>query len=111
MDRQGEAWQHLFYRSKAWRAVRARAIARDRYICAGCGQVITDVPQVHHTVELTAVNVSDPAVSLNLALLETLCVPCHNAKHGRFGHGADKETIVGDDLEIDYERRCAFVEQ
>ena len=97
-------WKEKFYNSKAWKHARTAAAHRDKFVCRLCGGVIIGSPEVHHTIELTEQNRHDPAVSLNLDLLETLCHECHDKRHGRFCAG-DKECIVKDDLSIDYGKR------
>ena len=69
-----------FYHSKAWRKVREVALKRDNYLCCRC-----DRPgeHVHHKIRLTPENVNDPAISLNLDNLETLCHACHDQEHAR----------------------------
>jgi len=98
-------WKRRFYNSVLWRQVRALVIERDMGICRYCGEYIVDgPPEVHHVVELTEQNYADPEISLNPELLETLHHECHDARHGRFGKGV-KETIVDDELNVDYLRR------
>lgn len=97
-------WERRFYKSKEWRYVRLFVINRDESICKLCGEFVLDSPVVHHKVCLTEQNYSNPDISLNPALLETLHHDCHNVRHGRFG-GEEKETIVDDALNVDYSRR------
>ena len=97
-------WKHRFYKSKAWKHIRALAIMRDKAVCRSCGEIIIGSPEVHHMVELTESNYIDHTVSLNLDLLETLCHECHDRRHGRFCAG-DKVVIVDYELNIDYSRR------
>ena len=97
-------WARRFYKSDPWLAVRAFVIARDKYVCQLCKGVIIGSPHVHHIIELTEENHTNPEISLNPELLETLHHDCHDERHGRFGH-RPKETIVGADLNIDYKRR------
>lgn len=99
-----QAWARKFYNSKEWQEVRSLVLRRDNHTCQECGEVIIDMPHVHHKIELTEDNFTDPSISLNPDLLETLHHDCHDVQHGRFG-ARIKETIVGDDLNIDYTRR------
>lgn len=97
-------WRKRFLNSQAWKHMRQLVLNRDKYICAECGLLVTDIPEVHHTVELTEENYADPSISLNPKLLITLHHACHDRVHERFGH-ITKSTIVNDDLEIDYKMR------
>lgn len=84
--------------------MRAFVIDRDNAVCRHCGEFVLDVPEVHHTVELTEENYQDPAVSLNPDLLITLHHSCHDVIHERLKQEL-KKTIVNDDLSIDYSKR------
>lgn len=72
-----------FYKSTAWQAVRETAMRRDRYLCVDCMAkgLYTPAEEVHHIRELTPDNIGDPAVSLNLDNLVSLCRECHKARH------------------------------
>jgi 5-methylcytosine-specific restriction endonuclease McrA len=102
------SWKKIFYRSKAWRYVRAQVIQRDMGMCGYCGRNIFDTPVVHHKIALTEANVDDSAVSLNPDLLVTLHEGCHNLVHDKF-KANEKNIIVNDDLSIDYSRRMEVV--
>ena len=65
-----------FYRSKQWRDLRKQILRRDLYTCEDCGGRATEV---HHEIELTPQNISDPAISLNPNLLHSLCHDCHTS--------------------------------
>jgi len=67
-----------FYNSKAWRKLSKAFLLSKYYICERCGGA---GELAHHKTHLTATNIKDPSISLNPALLECLCVPCHNAEH------------------------------
>lgn len=69
-------WARKFYRSVAWRTLRAEVLHRDLYSCEECGGRATEV---HHEIALTPANISDPTVALNPALLHSLCHDCHAA--------------------------------
>lgn len=59
--------------TRAWRNVRAQALARDGHRCVQCG---TSGPlQVHHVVPLAE------GGSMALDALTTLCEHCHRAAH------------------------------
>ena len=69
-------WARKFYRSVAWRTLRAEVLHRDLYSCEECGGRATEV---HHAIPLTPENIDDPTVALNPALLHSLCHDCHAA--------------------------------
>lgn len=72
-----------FYHSKDWKTVRDLKISMVHGLCERClkqGEIRAgDI--VHHTVELNAGNIGDPGVALNVALLEYVCIDCHNLEH------------------------------
>ena len=84
VDFMQKAWQAKFYGSKAWQSCRDVAIKRDAYLCQDCFKAgkITPAEEVHHIIELTAKNVGDASVALNLDNLVSLCRKCHRARHG-----------------------------
>ena len=71
-------WAKAFYKSKAWQQARELALIRDGHVCVWCGDLATEVD---HIIELTAQNVNDPAISLNLNNLRSLCGDCHKQRH------------------------------
>lgn len=97
-------WKRKFYNSKQWKAIRQVIIQRDKGICFFCGKLILTSPEVDHEIELTKDNWMKPEISLNPKLLRLAHHKCHNERHHRFGV-YKKETIVNDELDIDYERR------
>lgn len=66
------------YNSKAWKTCRTAYIASVHGLCERCGGAGYIV---HHKVYLTARNINDPWISLNHALLEYVCLDCHNQEH------------------------------
>jgi 5-methylcytosine-specific restriction endonuclease McrA len=66
-----------FYKSKAWRTVRAQVLRRDHYSCVDCD---CRASEVHHIIELTPDNIDNPDISLNMDNLESLCWDCHNKR-------------------------------
>ena len=72
-----------FYKSKAWQRVRDNTMKRDAWLCQDCLRrgVYTPAEEVHHIQELTAGNINDPEVSLNMANLVSLCRECHRQRH------------------------------
>lgn len=76
---------HKFYKSSAWIKTREIALKRDLYICQDCGK---PAEHVHHIIRLSEANVGNPAVSLNLDNLVSLCHRCHDHRHkGEQGKG------------------------
>lgn len=74
-----------FYNSKEWNNVRTAVLMRDKYLCQHCGRPATEV---HHIIHLTPDNVHDPAVSMNMDNLVSLCRDCHFEEHkGEHGKG------------------------
>ena len=69
-------WAKSFYKSRAWRQLRAEILRRDMFTCEECGARATEV---HHEIELTPGNIDDPAIALNPKLLHSLCHDCHTA--------------------------------
>lgn len=83
-----QPWAVKFYKSKAWQRVRAQAMSRDAALCADCFKAnrITPAEEVHHIIELTPDNITNPAITLNLDNLVCLCRECHKARHGARQH-------------------------
>ena len=73
-----------FYKSPAWKRMRAYVIKRDGGLCRECwGQGrLTPAAEVHHIIEITPDNIDDPDVALNPENLISLCRECHKARHG-----------------------------
>lgn len=79
-----KAWAKWFYKSDPWRALRDQALRRDGFTCEFCG---ARAEEVHHEIELTPENIHDPAISLNLELLHSLCHDCHTRITNAQKHG------------------------
>lgn len=83
IDRRRKPVDRRFYKTKAWRIIRRRILARDYYcVTPGCRNVST---VVHHIVD-RALGGSDDDGNL-----EGRCKPCHDsitAKTRAFGRGA-----------------------
>ena len=75
-----------FYNRELWLSVRASYIARrtriDGGLCERCHERLGYI--VHHKIELTPENITNPDVALNQELLEYLCLTCHNEEHDVF---------------------------
>ena len=73
-----------FYKTKAWQKTRAAYVKSVNGLCEEClaqglyvkGEI------VHHKVELTPGNITDPNITLSWDNLELLCRECHLKKHG-----------------------------
>lgn len=74
-----------FYDSRAWIRARDYCMKRNFYKCALCGGRAV---HVHHVIELTDENYTNPDISLNQENLIPVCLDCHNKLHERFGSGS-----------------------
>lgn len=79
-----------FYKSREWASVRAEALARDNYECQDCkerGRVKVKDERLDKHKQLDVDHVLEieefPELALELENLRTLCIRCHNEKHGR----------------------------
>lgn len=72
-----------FYKSKAWQACRASYIDQHP-LCEDClaRGIYTPAEIVHHIVELTPENITDPTIALSHDNLRAVCRECHAAEHG-----------------------------
>lgn len=85
-----------FYNSTMWKHKRIQILERDHYECQDCRKRLRDAvaagdilrgeekkirraEEVHHIVELK----EHPELGLEEDNLTSLCVPCHNLRHGR----------------------------
>ena len=93
-----------FYDGTAWRKCRESFIGErlsvDGGLCQRCHKRLGYI--VHHRIELTAENITDPEISLNHELLEYLCLDCHNLEPGHFLNqpGREKKYFFDEDGEI-----------
>lgn len=69
------------YDSAAWKRLRRLKLESVNWLCERCGQ---PAQIVHHKMRITAGNVDDLNVTLNLDNLEALCQNCHNLEHDHF---------------------------
>lgn len=79
-----------FYKSRAWRDLRLVALERDHFECQECKAqgrttVIDDRLNKHKQLDVDHMKEIEhfPELALDLDNLRTLCIPCHNNKHGR----------------------------
>lgn len=85
-----------FYNSKKWKKKRLDILKRDRYECQDCAKRLQEAAakgiqlraderkirraeEVHHIKELKEY----PELGLDDDNLTSLCIPCHNIRHGR----------------------------
>lgn len=95
-------FQKRVYKDPRWKYIREAVINRDRDICYFCGKLILKKRTIHHLNEIDENNFSDENIAFNLDNLVEVHEECHNLHHEMFGY---KDTIVNDDLEIDYSKR------
>ena len=95
-------YQEKVYKNPRWKYVRKAVINRDRDICYFCGKLILNRRTIHHLQEIDENNYSDENIAFNLDNLVEVHDECHNLHHQMFGY---KQSIVDDDLNIDYSRR------
>ena len=96
-----QTWQKI-YSTTRWKKLRKQIYDRDGGICYFCHKLVLKRPTIHHKQEINEMNVQDEDVFFNPENLVLCHHECHNAHHKRFGY---KDTIVRDDLSIDYTRR------
>lgn len=79
-----QPWAESFYKSKAWQRCRRLVWQRDHGLCVDCMKrgIIKPAEIVHHIIELTPDNISDPRITLNPSNLVSLCRECHSLRHG-----------------------------
>lgn len=72
-----------FYKSNAWKVCRDNYAASVGGLCERCLRRGMIVPGeiVHHKVELTERNITDPTVTLAWDNLELVCRDCHGQAH------------------------------
>lgn len=99
-------WKKAVYQSHRWKhETRPAVIRRDKNICYFCHKLILGRLDVHHKIELSEDNYQDDDIAFGLDNLVSAHKHCHDIHHHRFSAVTVKETIVDDDLNIDYERR------
>lgn len=93
-----KGFSYSFYHSSDWALAREQALQRDGYLCQHCLRqgVETPATMVHHIVELTPRNITDPNVATNLSNLVSLCDLCHKKTHGWARQGAARQGLAFD---------------
>ncbi|NIK11182.1 HNH endonuclease [Alkalibacillus almallahensis] len=91
MQYQTDAERMKFYKSKPWRKLRQSILERDNYECQECkrqGKVFTkhSKPGKHKVFDVDHIKELEdhPELAMEPDNLETLCIRCHNHKHGRY---------------------------
>lgn len=77
-----QKFSRKFYNSMTWKKLATNYRQEHFHICEECGAV--GASEVHHVIELTPTNISDPLISLNPDNLKLLCHACHDKQHNRF---------------------------
>ena len=77
-------YAEAFYSSKAWQHTRDAYRKYRRNLCEVClaKGVITPAEIVHHKIELTPENITDPSITLSFDNLQCVCRECHAVAHG-----------------------------
>ena len=70
--------QEQLYHSKAWKRLSRAFLSGKNYLCEVCGKP-ADI--AHHVTYITPSNLGDPEITLNAALLQAVCIECHNTIH------------------------------
>ncbi len=74
-----------FYANSKWKRVRDAYYISKKGICERCNVVcMSGKYQVHHKIELTLSNYTNPNIAYGVENLELLCLECHNKEHDRF---------------------------
>ena len=75
-----------FYNSRAWKDTRRAYAASVGNLCERCAAagIVKPGAIVHHKVELTPENISDPSVALAWSNLMLLCRDCHAELHSNY---------------------------
>lgn len=76
-------WAVSFYKSAAWKNCREYVYRRSRGLCELCLKRGLIIPGeiVHHVVELTPENITNPAIATNPENLVLVCRECHAEQH------------------------------
>lgn len=82
-----------FYNSKAWNTTRVAYAKSKAWLCEDCLKrgITTPGQEVHHVIELTPLNITNPEIALSWDNLCLLCHDCHMARHEaeRVDHGRE----------------------
>ncbi|XRD24061.1 HNH endonuclease [Lysinibacillus fusiformis] len=87
--------QMKFYKSKEWRSLRIEVLKEQNYECQECkqqGLVTLLDPDKHKSLDVDHILeiATHPELALVPSNLRVLCIPHHNAKHGRYHRKPNK---------------------
>lgn len=73
-----------FYNSSAWQKCRKAYLTSVHYLCEDCLAAgrYTPAEIVHHKIELTPDNVTNPSITMDFSNLKAVCRECHLQEHG-----------------------------
>lgn len=92
-----QPYAERFYKSRTWQDTREAYSKSKGHLCEDCllkGRYTPGVI-VHHIVEITPENISDPRVTLNWDNLRLVCRKCHGEEHAH-----KRRYLIGDNGEI-----------
>jgi 5-methylcytosine-specific restriction protein A len=94
-----KGFSYRFYHSKDWEQARELALQRDAYLCQHClkAGIATPATMVHHIIELTPSNISDPNIATDTRNLVSLCDLCHKKVHGWARQGSTRQGLCFDE--------------
>lgn len=77
-----KSFSRKFYNSPEWKKCRATYVKKEPYceVCLQRGEVVP-VEIVHHIIELTPENITNPNIALSHDNLQSVCRECHAEKH------------------------------
>lgn len=84
-----------FYKSKEWKAVRLKALERDKNECQSCKRKgkYRKAKNVHHLKEVK----THPYLALDLNNTECICIQCHNDEHRRLEKYIQKNKFTNEE--------------
>ena len=94
-----KSFSYRFYHSRDWEQARELALQRDAYLCQHClkAGVTTPATMVHHIIELTPANITDPNIATDPRNLVSLCDLCHKKVHGWARQGSTRQGLSFDE--------------
>lgn len=97
----GQVWQIMkdyakgFYDGQAWRTCRdgfiSMRVSVDGGLCQECSNNVGLI--VHHVIELTPENISNPDIALSYGNLRYVCHECHNKIHNVFQQPSGRKVL------------------